>query len=138
VLLVLPLSGCASLLPALTKAAQGAQWLGTVVDVADKGADAYFARHPSLDNERRVDAAVRRARLALAALDAVLATAEAASSEDTARAKQDALAAYADLRALLVELGVLSATPPAGGAEGNAPNPEPFELPMPDAIEATL
>lgn len=138
VLCVLPLSGCAGVLPALAKAAQGAQWLGSIVEVADAGASAYFARHPSLEREQRVNAAVKRARLALAALDAALATADAAANEDAARAKQEALAAYADLRALLVEFGVLSATPPAGGAEADAPEPEPFALPMPAEVSETL
>ena len=132
VLSVCVLSGCGGgFLPALAKAAQGAQWLGTVLDVADAGADAYFARHPSLDAERDVDAAVRRARSALSALDAALAT---AADEDAARASVEARRAYAELHALLDALGVLVATPPAGGAETDAPAPAPLDLPLPDEM----
>lgn len=134
VLLALSLTGCASLLPALAKASQAAQYLGTVIDVADSGADAYFARHPNHEREHKVDAAVRDARKALAALDAVLATGEAASADDKARARVEAFKAYAALRDLLDSLGVLSATPPDGGAETDAPEPEPFELPEPGEV----
>lgn len=128
------LSGCSTLLPALAKAAQGAQYLGTVIDVADAGADAYFARHPNLDAERRVEAAMRRAHAALTALNRSLATAEAVADEDVTRARSEALSAYGALRDLLAELGVLTATPPAGGAETDAPEPEPLELPMPSEV----
>jgi hypothetical protein len=124
-LLLVALSGC-SLLPALV---QGAQWLGTVIDVADSGADAFFARHPSLEAESKVDAHMHRARLALAALDAAL-----AAGGDTTKARAEALASYAALRTLLADLGVLSATSPAGGAETDAPKPEPFNLPSPDEV----
>lgn len=135
---VLGLSGCSTLLAALSKAQQGAQYLDTVVEVASAGADAYFARHPSLENESKVDAAVRRTQGALAALNAALATAEAASDEDVAQARTEALRAYAALRDLLADLGVLSATPPAGGAETGAPEPEPFALPEPERVEVML
>lgn len=135
---VLTLSGCAGVFEALSKAAQGAQWIGTVLDVAEAGADAYFARHPNLEATRRVQAAARGARSALAALDAAVATANAAESEDIAQAKREALRAYAELRGLLAEFGVLTATPPAGGAEAEAPKPEPFELPLPEEIGAAL
>ena len=127
-------SGCASLLPALAKVSRGSQYLGTVIDVADAGADAYFARHPSLDNERKVDAAVRAAHGALAALNGALAAAEAASDEDVVTARVEALKAYASLRTLLADLGVLTATPPDGGAETDAPMPEPFTLPEAGAV----
>jgi hypothetical protein len=135
---VFTLSGCAGVLDALVKTAQGAQWIGTVVDVAEAGAEAYFDRHPNLEDSRRVEAATRRTRSALAALDALLAVADAAGEGDVERAKQEALKAYAELRSLLAELGVLSATPPAGGAESDAPEPLPFELPTPEEIGAAL
>lgn len=138
VFLALMLTGCAGVLEALAQAGQGSQWIGTVVDVAEAGADAYFARHPNLEASRRVETAVRRARSALAALDAALATADAVDDQDVAQAKVEALRAYTELRGLLAELGVLTATPPAGGAEADAPEPEPFELPLPEQIKAAL
>ena len=138
VLLSLSLSGCSSLLAALTKAQQGAQYLDTVISVAEAGADTYFARHPSLDNERKVDVAVRRAKSALAALNAALAVAEATNDEDVERARAEALVTYAELRKLLGDLGVLSASSPAGGAETDAPEPEPVALPEPEHVAELL
>jgi len=137
VLLALSSAGCASLLPALAQAAQGAQWIGTVLDVADAGSGAYFARHPNIESERRVGAALRTSHGALAALNAALASAEAASDEDVLKARSDALAAYTELHALLSDLGVLTATPPEGGAETDAPTPEPLDLPNPEQVGAT-
>lgn len=137
-LVVLTLAGCASVLPALIAASQGAQWLGTVLDVAEAGADAFLARHPHQATEEQIDHAVRKARAALSALDAALAVAEAVGDEDVARARHEAVVAYGELRKLLDELGVLSGRAPAGGAETDAPLPEPVELPSAELIEARL
>lgn len=132
------LSGCAGLLPALAKASQGAQWLGTVIQVADAGSDAYFARHPNQANEQQVEQALYQAKQALSALDAVYATVDALDNEDVTQARTEAVKAYSELRDLLADLGILSATPPPGGAESDAPDPEPFALPMPATIGASL
>lgn len=130
VFLLLFISGCAGILPALQAATAGAGFLGTVIDLAETGANTYYGRHPHQENEVRVNDAVLAARRALAALEAVLATGEAASKEDAAKARREALAAYSALKGLLDGLGVSSATPPAGGAEvDGAPKPEPFGLP---------
>lgn len=122
-LLVLALSGCAGLLPAL---AQSAQYLGTVLDVASAGAAAYYARHPNQDAQDAVRAADLRVRQELAVYNAALAAGENPS-------KENLLAAYEELRALLADR-VLSATPPDGGAETDAPEPQPFDMPTPGAI----
>lgn len=127
------LTGCSAFFDSLDKTAQGSQWLATIIDVAASGADAYFARHPSLEREQKIEIAVFRARQALAALDAAIAT---ANEVEAARAQ--ALQAYENLRKLLAEMGVLSATPPAGGAETEAPEPQPFDLPSPATVEASL
>ena len=133
VFLVLMLSGCSGWLP---KVAQGAQWLGSVIEIADAGADAYFARHPNQDQEIEVDTAVRHAKQALAALDAAYATVDALDHEDVKTARTAAVKAYSELRDLLSGLGILSATPPMGGAETDAPDPKP--MPMPATIGASL
>jgi len=138
VLLALFLAGCSGAFELLAKVSQGAQWLGTVVDVAEAGAGTYFDRHPNQDAQKSVADAMRKVRRALGALDAALATAEAADDQDVTRAKREALRAYAELRSLLSDLGVLSATPPAGGAETTSPKPEPFDLPSSDEIGAVL
>lgn len=136
VFFVLFLGGCSSFLPALAKAAQGAQWLGTVIDVAETGSRAYFARHPSLENQSRFQSALARSKQALAAFDAALATGKAIEGKDLAKARSEALNAYAELYALIRDLGIMSATPPAGGAETDAPKPEPFNVPKPAQLGA--
>lgn len=132
--LLMFLPGCPALLHALSAASQGSQWLSSAIDVADAGQAAYFARHPSQEREPQVHAAIRQARTAAAALDSAIATAESVKDKDVSAAKDSALAAYKSLRELLLEMGVLDATPPEGGAETEAPYPEPFELPLADDI----
>lgn len=136
--LALCLAGCSGFLQALTAASQGAQWLGDIVEVADAGADAYFARHPSLERERTVDAAVLRSRRAVAALDAALAGARSLDSGDVSAARVEALRAYYELRIMLDEFGVLGAVPPPGGAESDAPPPAPLDLPMAAEVATRL
>ena len=136
--LFLTLTGCASLLQALATASQGAQYLGSVVSVAEAGSAAYFARHPNLESERKVSTAVRRAKVALQALNAALSASQGAQSGDVDAAKAGALSAYAGLRGLLAELGVLEAKPPDGGAETDAPMPEPVALPLVDVLAERL
>lgn len=138
VALVLSLGGCDALLPALAKVGHGASWIGALVDVAEGGARAYFDRHPNRDRQAAVDSSVRTARGALAALQAALAAGEAAEAGELEEAKEGAVEAYDALRATLDELGVLSATPPPGGAETDAPNPEPLDLPTGAAVAARL
>lgn len=136
VFFVLFAGGCSSFLPALAKAAQGAQWLGTVIDVAETGSQAYFSRHPSLENQTKTANALNRAKQALAAFDAALATGKAIEGKDLATARSEALKAYSELYALIRDLGIMSATPPAGGAETDAPKPEPFNVPKPAEVGA--
>jgi hypothetical protein len=130
--------GCAGLLPALAQLASGASWLGSLVSVADAGQQAYFLRHPNIERQAKVDAALRRARGALADLTGAIAAGESLGKGDRDKAKADALAAYADLRGTLDDLGVLSAEPPLGGAETEAPKPVPFALPSPNDIADRL
>jgi len=136
--LALGLLGCAQLLPLLAQAAQGAQWIASVVDVAEGGAEAYFARHPSQGAHDTVRASVRRSRAAIAALNAAAAAGDAADAGELGRARDSALDAYRELYATLEGLGVIDAVPPPGGAETEAPVPEPLDLPSADQVAAHL
>lgn len=136
--LALTLCGCTGFLSTLAKVAQGAQYLGTVVDVAAAGADAYFARHPNREASDTVDQAVFAAEKALLALDALLAMGDAAGRDDLATARAEALRAYVALRQLEDQLGILSATGPAGGAETDAPLPGPVDLPTAEEMRRAL
>lgn len=123
---------------AIGKISQGAQYLGTLIEVADTGSELYFDRHPNVQAERQVKQRLRQARLAQQALDAALAAAKSANEGDVQGARTAALQAYASLRDLLQQLGIPQAAPPAGGSETDAPAPEPFELPEPSKVEALL
>ena len=136
--LCLALTGCPALWAALPRVAAGASMIGSLLDVAAAGADAYLARHPSQDTEQQVAVALRRAQAAVAALHAAALAATAAEDGDLAKARTEALDAYGALRALLDAAGILDATPPLGGAEGSAPLPEPVYLPDAATVDALL
>lgn len=131
--------GCsAQQLATLAKFAQGAQYLGTLIDVADTGSRLFFDRHPNMEGEQHVKQRIAEARRAQQALDRVLAAASAAGAGDVQGAQTAALQAYAELRDLLYDLGVPQAKPPAGGPETDAPEPTPFELPPKDRVAALM
>jgi hypothetical protein len=133
------LAGCnGAALGVLSKVAQGASYLGSLLDVAHGGSDAFFDRHPNPESEGRVARAELRARKALAALEGAVAAGEAADAGDRERARSEAVASYGELRGLLDELGVLAARSPQGGAETEAPKPEPLDLPLPDAVAGSF
>jgi hypothetical protein len=125
-------SGCAAglaALEAISAASQGAQWLGSVLDVAEDGSAAYFARHPSLERQQAVGEALTAAKRALAAYDAAAAAVSEADRGNVGAARAAALKAYQELRALLDSMGILEGRAPEGGAETDAPMPGALELP---------
>ncbi len=137
-ILACALLACSGLLPALARVAQGAQMVGSVLDVAEAGSTAFFNRHPSMDDEQRVTVAIRATRSALAALDGAIAAADALDDGDVVKARAELLETYKELRKLLAEIGVLDARAPIGGAEGLAPQPEPVEMPTSAEVAARL
>lgn len=118
--------------------AQGADWLAAAIDAAESGSERYFARHPNRDAQQSVSSALHRARLANEALTGLLATVDAINDERLDYARKRALKTYASLYALLDSLGVQDAIAPAGGADGDAPDPLPFALPSPDELASVL
>lgn len=119
------LAGCPEAATVLRAVSKGAAWLSTIIDTAESGAATYYKRHPNQEAEAQIADAVEKARSASNRLAAI---ADAAT-------KQDALAAFLELKGLLADLGVLEALAPAGGAENtDADDPEPFDLP--DEAEA--
>lgn len=129
--------GAGAILSALGSAAQAGQVIGSLLDVAEDGADAYLARHPSQELQERVAGALRRARAAVADYDRVVATAHS-TARQIAAARDLALARYEELRAELEEAGVLDARAPDGGAETEAPEPVPLALPTREQLEVEL
>jgi hypothetical protein len=134
------LAGCGGgWLAALQGVAQGAQWLGAVVDVAGDGAEAFSRRHPNQERDAQIAAARRSALHAVATLNAVVATGKSASERDVAAARDNAESAYRKLYQLLDETGVLDGQcRGCGGAETDAPKPDPLPLPTPEQVAVAL
>ncbi len=133
------LSGCAQLpavLSALNRSAQGAQYVGSLLDQAKAHSDLYLAKHPNMEAQSALGVAHRDAMAAIAAYDAAVVAADSAESGELADAKAAAIKAYALYRARLKEHGVLDNAAPDGGAEGMGPDPGP--LVMPEAEELPL
>ena len=130
--LALSCLGCAGL--TLAQVARGAAWLGDVIGAAQAGADVYYRRHPNQENEQRLAVAIKRTRLAIAALSGAVA---AKDEDQAAKARLEALRAYGEVVYLLAELGVLSGEA-LGGAETDAPMPGRLELPSVAQIAMAL
>jgi hypothetical protein len=124
-------SGCGAggLLSVLSGIAQGSQWLSSLIDAGESGANAYLARHPGRAPVGVIESAVTRARLGVALLDKAIALGLRPGDHDYDAARKEALDAYDALWNLLNELGVLTAKPPLGGVETEAPVPDPVPLP---------
>lgn len=129
------LGGCSGVLAALQAANAAADVLSSVVDHADQGQEAYFARHPNLQAENDVRMSLLSTRRALAAYQAASQAVSAGEAGDVSAARAAALKAYQELRALLDEVGILSGTA-EGGVETEAPDPGPLVLPTVKELEA--
>lgn len=119
----------------LAKVARAAAWVGSILDAAEAGAKVYHQRHPSMDTEFALARALQRARMAVVALQAAD---MAGDDEAVVKAKREAVASYAEVRRILAESGASDAAPATGGAETEAPSPEPFALPTVEAVDQAL
>lgn len=99
--------------------------VASLIDVAESGADLYYARHPNAEADRVLSALLFEARQATAAYNA----------NPNPTTKEAMLMAYERVRGFLDSAGVLDARAPDGGAESEAPKPEPFTLPSRESIE---
>ena len=134
-------TGCAafrSALEAVSEVSRASQWVASVVDVAEDGSRAYFARHPSPERQGDVSVAVEAARRSLAILNGLLAGADAVDRGDVQEARRRALEAYAALYDMLEAYGINGALPPAGGAETEERPPDPLHLPTPEMVAARI
>lgn len=102
----LTLTGCPQLLPVIQGAMNVAQWVGSVIEVADHSQKSWFSMSPNKDEQLKVELAVFRARKALAALNGVALAAKSVDDRDVAAAKAELLQAYKDLEALFLSLSV--------------------------------
>ncbi len=132
------LAGSCAALDILSGVARGASYLAAATDVAKSGADLYFAKHPHPDHQQDVKRAVQLTYAASAALAGAVATAKAADDGDLSQARLEAKVTYRALVTLLDELGIPQGISPAGGAEADGPEVEPFALPSADDMASRL
>lgn len=102
--LCLTLTGCPQLLPVIQGVMNVAQWVGSVIEVADQSQKNWFALNPSQGKQLEVEQAVLRARKALAALNSVAIASKSLDEKDLVAARAELIQAYKDLEALLASL----------------------------------
>lgn len=126
------LPGCAALdaLDTAIHAVKGANYVGALIDDGEDWGNRWLARHPNQSVEDAFRELVTATRKADGAYNKALAIGEA-----VAETKQKAIDAYEAFRRFLESL---AKHPPDGGAEAEAPEPGPLELPSADEVAAVM
>lgn len=106
VVLCLTLAGCPELVPVIQGALNAAQWIGSVIEVADHSQKRWFDVNPDVPKQIEVEQAVLRARKALAALNGVALASKSIDDKDYVAAKKELVEAYKALEALFLSLSV--------------------------------
>lgn len=123
-------AGCPQLVPIIQGAMNAAQWIGSIIEVADHSQRSWFAANPDLEKQIQMEAALLRARKALAAMNAVAVAAKSADDGNLVKAKADLIEAYKALEQLFLSLSV----PLQAGAKVA----EPPRITESDRVEAAL
>jgi len=116
--LCLFLAGCPSFLPAIQGAINAAQWVGSIIDVADDSQKSWFKLNPNGSEQEKVEIAMFRARRALSALNGLALASKSVDEQNMVAARRELLDAYKNLEALFLSLsvplqpGMKAATPP--------------------------
>ena len=112
------LTGCPQLLPALQGAMNVAQWVGSVIEVADHSQKSWFKLNPNESEQAKIEAALYRSRKALAALNGIALASKSIDEQNLVAARKELMDAYKELEALFlslnvpVQLGMKPMTPP--------------------------
>lgn len=104
--LCLTLTGCPELVPVIQGALNAAQWIGSVIEVADQSQRTWFTVNPDTPKQIEVERAVFRARQALAALNGIALASKSIDDKDYVAAKKELVEAYKALEALFLSLNV--------------------------------
>lgn len=126
-------SNLSMLLDTISKATKVSQVITGVMEDVDEAQKAYFDRHPSMESEKDVKDALSETRAAVEKLNTAV---EGEDEDQVSDARTAALGKYGDLRKILDERGILSGEPPAGGAETDAPSPQPFDMPTVEEVSS--
>lgn len=100
------LTGCPQLVPVIQGALNAAQWVGSVIEVADQSQKTWFTVNPDTPKQIEVERAVFRARQALAALNGIALASKSLDDKNYLAAKKELLEAYKALEALFLSLNV--------------------------------
>lgn len=100
------LTGCPQLIPVIQGALNAAQWVGSVIEVADRSQKTWFELNPDAAKQIQVEQAVFRARKALAALNGIALASKSIDDKDFLAAKKELVEAYKALEVLFLSLSV--------------------------------
>lgn len=104
--LLVTLTGCPQLIPVIQGALNAAQWVGSVLEVADQSQRAWFGVNPDASKQQEIESSILRARRALAAMNGIAVATKSANDGDLVQAKKDLVKAYKEVEALFLALNV--------------------------------
>lgn len=123
-LVVAAVSGCAAVRPILADALAVVSHDSEVIGAAERIADSFFIAAPNPELQKKVNSAIERARLALAAATAALRGAQNLTDHDVNNALNEFRSAYHDLVRLLEGSGIVSKPGTFAAAGTGAPRPQ--------------
>lgn len=100
------LGGCPGFLPVMQGVMNAAQWIGSVLEVADHSQRTWFSLNPDQGKQIAVEAALLRTRKALAAMNAVALASKSLDDNDVAKARAELVEAYKALEVLFLSFNV--------------------------------
>lgn len=100
------LAGCPQLVPVVQGALNAAQWIGSVIEVANQSQRTWFEVNPDVPKQIETERAILRARQALVAMNGVAVASKSVDNQDLVKAKKDLIEAYRALEALFLSLNV--------------------------------
>lgn len=106
VMLSMFVTGCPGFLPVMQGVINAAQWVGSVIEVADHSQRTWFSLNPDTQKQIAVEAALLRARKALAAMNAVALASKSLDDNDVVKARAELVEAYKALEVLFLSLSV--------------------------------
>jgi len=129
--LVFTVGSCAAVVASLPKVIAIVSDASLILDAIDGFVSNVFKAKPDPELEKKVDTAIAKARLALAAANRTATGAENLSQSQLTEAFSDFRVAYQDVLALVGPLGVTTGNGPGNGlkaAPGTLQVPEPLAL----------
>ena len=99
-------SGCPGFVPVAQGVLNAAQWIGSLIELADQSQRGWFSVSPDQGKQLEVERALLRARKALAAMNAVALASKSLDDNDVVKARAELVEAYKALEVLFLSLSV--------------------------------